>query len=188
MSLRTKIILALLLTSMASVALVGGLAYQQVSARFNDLHLAGARQSFQGNVQAYVRTYGSWAAGSAAEPFMAFVARRMRAGPPAGPPPGGGPVSDAPPPGPGRQPEPPIQFLFFDADGMALTRTPPYQVGDPVDVADRTGAEPLRVDGRLVGYFLPRGQVNFSAPELRYVTIGPQALLWACGGAALLSL
>ncbi|MBB6254335.1 GGDEF domain-containing protein [Nitrospirillum iridis] len=198
MSLRTKIVLALLLTSLASVTLVGVVAYQRVVTRFTDMHLAGARDSFRANVQAYVQTYGSWDAGAAAEPFAAFSQRRMGGGPgrPGRRPPqenGAGPGMGSPgaqldgPAQSERRTAPPIQFLVFTPDGVALTRTPAYAIGDHVSTDDQAGAEPLRVDGRLIGYFHPEGQVNFSAPELRFVGVARDALLGACALAAILA-
>jgi diguanylate cyclase (GGDEF)-like protein len=152
MSLRLKIVLALLLSSLASVALVGGLAYQRLTHKVDHLRRQQSAAHFQASVAAYLERYGSWDAGNAALPFRQFMDQRQgrggygrpegppqgplesaRRGPPEGPPDGtrDGPPDDGPPP-PGMGPPPPGQ-------------------PDP-------GGEPPRSDGPPYRFILADGQ------------------------------
>lgn len=79
MTIRTKLILALLVCSLASVALVGGVAYYKLTRKFNDLMMQDSFARFEQDAQAYRHTYGSWQAARNAEPFGAFVQRRAAA-------------------------------------------------------------------------------------------------------------
>jgi len=123
MSLRTKIIAALLTTSFLSLALVGVVAHERLMRRFDDLALARSARNFRGDVASYWLTYGSWDAGARTEPFPEFSQRRRAlieraraaAQPPAGdrpPPLDTGDVTDAealtplPAPGIGAPPPP----------------------------------------------------------------------------------
>src|SRR5579871_3427159 len=72
-SLRTKIILALLLSSLASVGLVGGVAYYELMRKFDDRMLQESFNRFQGDVVAYEQAYGSWSAAQDAQHFGEFV-------------------------------------------------------------------------------------------------------------------
>lgn len=59
MSLRTRIILALLLSSLATVTLVGVVANQRLLRKFNDLIAEDASRAFRADVSAFIETYGS---------------------------------------------------------------------------------------------------------------------------------
>jgi diguanylate cyclase (GGDEF)-like protein len=76
MSLRIKLIIALLSTSLLSVAVMWGVAYERLERRFGDIVETSSARNFRGDVAAYWLTYGSWQAGIRAEPFMQFVGRR----------------------------------------------------------------------------------------------------------------
>lgn len=76
MTLRVKFVLALLIVSLGSVSLVGGVAYWQLMRRFNDRVLHESARHFMGDVMSYYRTYGSWEKATAAERFHDFVIRR----------------------------------------------------------------------------------------------------------------
>lgn len=104
MSIRTKFILAMLLTSLASTAMVGAVAYSRLMRKFDDLVLQDASRSFRLDVTAYIRTYGSWEQAQAQENFGSFSRRRreMLNMPPPGPI--SGPEADRPHPKPGNSP------------------------------------------------------------------------------------
>lgn len=187
MSLRIKLILALLLTSLASVGLVGGVAYMELMHKFNDRVLHDAFDHFQANVVAYVHTYGSWEQGLRHESFRAFAIRHR--------PMGGGPgtslgVGQAPrnPPPSGRPPIPPFRFLLFDPDGKILLPIPPhYRVGDKVRKKDRQGAHPIRLDGRVIAYASPRGLATLSHADREYLHAMRTALTYGVVSATVLA-
>src|SRR5258708_39445890 len=76
MSLRAKIVIALLATSLVSLLLVGVVAQARLMSRFDDLALARSARNFRGDVASYWLTYGSWDAGERVEPFPQFAQRR----------------------------------------------------------------------------------------------------------------
>jgi len=153
MSLRIKLMLAMLVTGLVAVAMVGGLTYLSVTRKVDIIHRQQAADHFYRNMSAYLREYGSWEAAQRAESFDSFMRRADRAnalagnGEPAGPdaqsygppearPPGEGPRDgrpDGPPDGPpgdrpqGEPPGPP-------GDGPAFGRSdgppgPPNEQG-----------------------------------------------------------
>ncbi|OYT91513.1 MAG: GGDEF domain-containing protein [Burkholderiales bacterium PBB3] len=74
MSLRLKFVLALLFSSIASVALVGGVAYVQLTDKFDSLRRQQASLHFIASVTDYLTRYGgSWQAASAVMPFRQFM-------------------------------------------------------------------------------------------------------------------
>lgn len=132
MTLRSKLICALLFCSLASVALVGGTAYYKLSRKFDDLQMQDSFQHFQQDATAYLRTYGTWKKAVAAEPFGAFVKRHQSAlgqpvqtvglerpshAPEMGPPPG-------PLQGPGQPPPQNMRLKPLPA-GSAADQVPP---------------------------------------------------------------
>ncbi len=104
-SLRTRLTLALLGTSLAAVALVGGVAQWRLSQKFSDVVLRDSFRNYQQDVVAYIQTYGSWEQAEAQERFGGFVHRRHRAM--GGPPPGSEPIIGMPRPPAAGQGQPP---------------------------------------------------------------------------------
>lgn len=200
MSLRTKIILALLLTSLASVGLVGGVAYAELMRKFDTNMLHGAFERFRGDVKAYVRAYGSWEEAEHHEPFAVFVARRMSAN--GGPPPMFGdhrpPRNTSPPsqairqpgaiPPPGLRDRPPFQFILFNPAGKILLPNPSYRVGDTVKEKDRRHATPILLNDRVVAYASPHGIATLSAEDLNYLHAMRTALIYGVVSATALAL
>ncbi|MEC5384653.1 diguanylate cyclase [Uliginosibacterium sp. H3] len=197
MSLRIKFILALLLSSLAAMALVGVVANQRLAQKFGDLVLQDASRAFREDVVAYIGQYGSWQAAIAQESFRAFVTRTRgldgrSPGVPGTPPPprmdrsASGPPAGAMPP-PGRQ-RPPFRFLLVDPAGVALTKSSPYEVGDAVAQEDRRKSLPIVVKGETVAYMVPRGEVIYSDMDRGYIAAVRDALLFGCIAAALLAI
>ena len=191
MTLRSKFVLALLFSSLASVGLVSGVAYYELMRKFDDRMLQESFDRFQGDVVAYEETYGSWAAGQAAQRFGDFVAARHR--PPPGLPPllGAGddllaPPAEAQPPR--ERDRPPFQFVLFDASGQALLPTPPYKQGDTVSAADRARGLPITSQGRVIAYASPHGVITLSDRDLAYLHAMRVAFLYGAAAAALLAL
>ena len=74
MSLRCKFVLALLFSSIASVALVGGVAYVQLTDKFDSLRRQQASLHFTASATDYMTRYGgSWQAANAVMPFRQFM-------------------------------------------------------------------------------------------------------------------
>src|SRR5476649_1666224 len=112
MSLRIKLMLALLLTGLSAVALVGGLAYYGVNKKVDILRRQDAADHFYRFMSGYLQQYGSWQAASAAESFDNYVQRmnrRERASGRAdeGQSANGGPDQRPAPPDDGQGPPPP---------------------------------------------------------------------------------
>lgn len=78
MSLRIKLILALLLTSLAALALVAWLAYARLNHSVDSIRRQQAAAHFHDSVAAYLTQYGSWEAGNAAESMPDFIERQNR--------------------------------------------------------------------------------------------------------------
>jgi diguanylate cyclase (GGDEF)-like protein len=76
MSLRIKFVLALLLTGLASVALVGVLTFSRVTHKVDEMRRRQAANHFQETVTAYFERYGDWRKGNQLEPFRRFSQRR----------------------------------------------------------------------------------------------------------------
>ena len=83
-SLQAKLTLAMLLTSLTSVALVGLVARGMLLNKFNQIAMEQSLLHFRGMLQAYVTTYGSWEKAQQAQPFPEFVRQqnRLKAGSP----------------------------------------------------------------------------------------------------------
>ena len=75
-SLRTKLTIALLVTSLAAASVVGLVAQWELSRKFSRDIMVRSFDAFKGDVAAYVGTYGSWENADATEPFGQFVSRR----------------------------------------------------------------------------------------------------------------
>lgn len=209
MSIRTKFILALLLTSLASTVLVGAVAYSRLMRKFDDLVLNDASRSFRLDVSAYIRAYGGWENAQAQESFPSF-SRRRRAFLGGLPPPSLDRPDRRPEPGmvptasmdvpiqprspgmqgppPGHLERPPFRFYLFDTQGRSLMSLAPYHKGDPMLANEREHILPVELDGRTVAYFSPQGQVNYSDLDLGYLAAMREALVYGIGAATLLTL
>ncbi|WP_343728198.1 diguanylate cyclase [Duganella sp.] len=73
MSLRTKFMLALLLTGLAAVAMVGGLAYVGMTKKVDTIRREQAADQFHSVVTAYLQKYGNWQASPGKQGFDAFM-------------------------------------------------------------------------------------------------------------------
>ncbi|NVD74088.1 diguanylate cyclase [Duganella sp. BJB1802] len=88
MSLRTKFMLALLLTGLAAVAMVGGLAYVGMTKKVDVIRRQHAADTFYEGMSAYLQKYGSWQAAGGQEAFDEFMHSRRGAQGNRPPPPG----------------------------------------------------------------------------------------------------
>ena len=76
LSLREKLLLCLLVTTLASTSLAGGFAYWRLTQKFDKLVLQESVRRFSANVSDYFRAYGSWEEGQKRESFRSFTERR----------------------------------------------------------------------------------------------------------------
>jgi len=201
-SLRYKFVLALLASSIVSIALVVGVASLRLAQKFDDLVLENASQNFRLDVAAYFRTYGSWEEAQKHEIFPAFATRRRQK---LGLPIVSGPKTPiwsagntevelepltstqalARPEDLGR---PPFLFYLFDAERRALLPLAPYAVGDPLDATRHAKVSPIHAGGRLVAYHAPEGKINYSDLDLGYLAAVREAMLYGALTALALAL
>jgi diguanylate cyclase (GGDEF)-like protein len=192
LSLRTELIACLLITSFASTAIVGGMAYQRLMKKFDGMVMRNASSNFTGDVQQYFKAYGSWDEGQKIESFRAFAERRRAAMRPDAsgvlrPQPGAEPgradplvtgVSlSKPPPPVSNLHSPPFRFYLFDANFRSLFTLPPYQPGDPILEQDRARMFPILLDDRVIAYSSPQGEVNYSDLDLGYLSAMRESLV-----------
>ncbi|KJV08488.1 hypothetical protein VZ95_17485 [Elstera litoralis] len=208
MSLRLKLIIALLATSLLSVGVMWGVAYERLERRFGDIVETISARNFRGDVAAYWLTYGSWEAGVRAEPFTQFVRRRKdflavqgadadtgddtgaQALPQRPRPLGRTPGPDAPGfDGSGGNFRPPFRFMLFDSSWVRLDRrNPPNGERKEATPEQRRKAVPIRVKGEIVAYASREGDANYSTTDLAYLAAMQNALAWGIGAAALMAL
>jgi diguanylate cyclase (GGDEF)-like protein len=93
----------------------------------------------------------------------------------------------SPPPGHHLQ-RPPFRFYLFDDQQRALFPIPPYRVGDAMRDTESAHILPIELDGRVVAYFSPQGQVNYSDLDLGYLAAMRDALAYGLAAATLLAL
>ncbi|MDR3516357.1 MAG: diguanylate cyclase [Azospirillaceae bacterium] len=143
MSLRAKLVVALLLGSLLSIALVGVVAHILLMQRFDDIVMGDASRNFRGDVVSYYRTYGSFEAALRAEPFSSFVRRRRVALNVVA---GREPIDIANPDPPGEPPSLSIHELARQDPEAAVALAPitpaTGTTGDPNE-ANRSGGRPF---------------------------------------------
>jgi diguanylate cyclase (GGDEF)-like protein len=184
MSLRTKFMLALLLTGLAAVAMVGVLAYAGMTKRVDGIRREQAAEHFHAAVTDYLKPYGSWQASPGKQGFDAFMAVRPHPGDRPPPP---QPGEDRRPP-PERRGEPPFHFILADADFRVLLGAGVYRPGEPLPDAARKDARPVMVAGRIAAYVSPEGVITPSREEQQYLDAMREALWFGGSVAALLAL
>ncbi|QJD90217.1 diguanylate cyclase [Duganella dendranthematis] len=191
MSLRTKFMLALLLTGLAAVAMVGGLAYAGMTKKVDGMRRERAAEHFHESVTAYLAQYGSWEANHGKEGFDAFMQSRRPSAGDRPPPPADDRERPPPPPGEGRpehRGEPPYHFILADQDYRVLLGAGVYKHGELLSEAARKDARAVEVHGRVVAYVSPEGVITPSRQELQYLAAMRDALWFGVSGAAVLAL
>ncbi|MFA9215827.1 MAG: diguanylate cyclase [Sphingomonadaceae bacterium] len=132
MSLRVKLMLAMLLSGLSAVALVGGIAYVGVISKVDAIRRQQAAEHFYSNMSAYLQRYGSWDAANQAERFDVFVRRNASSAAQTGTGIAPLPADDGPASRPGRP------------DGAAGQRPPPEDMpGQRLPPEEGTGQPPL---------------------------------------------
>lgn len=188
MSLRFKFSLALIITSMSAVIVVGIIAHWRVSTRFDQMAMERAFENFQADVTAYIASYGSWDEAQQVERFGQFVRRRHM--PPGAPPDErlfsepNSPIEPAgrrlTPPMP-DEPEwaPPFLFILLDPQGKVLLGGGKYEYGAFVPESARSGVTPIMLENQVLALAIPQGKANLSAIDRNYLAIIREALIYA---------
>jgi two-component system cell cycle response regulator len=180
-SIRTKLTLSMLVTSLATALVVGLVARVIVQQRFGEIAIDQAFDAFQEHVTAFVEAYGSIEAGLEVEPFPLFVSRLTAEGAGArgqGPPPGMG--------GPGGPPAGSVIFALVAADGSeVLLGQLEYETLGDIEARLLPMARPVIVDGRVLGNAVPVGAPDVSAFDAGYLDATRAAVAWGVFVAAL---
>lgn len=205
LSLRARFVLALMLTGLASVALVGGIAWWDLQQKFESSRAQRASAHFRASVAAYLERYGSWDAGP--RDFGRFM-RERRGARPDGPPPdaqrdgprdAGDGARDLPPPerrdgppdgGPprdGADGRPPFRFILADENFRVLLGAGIYENGEPLPQAARAHAQPVEIDGRVRAWMSTEGVLSASPDDLAYLAAMREALLYGVAAATVLA-
>lgn len=153
MSLRTKLMLALLFTGLASVAMVGGLASYGLGKKVDIIRRQAAAEHFYSAVSDYLRPYGSWQAANQAEPFDRYMQRVRPAPSDRLPPPDDAMAARMPSPDgatEGRLPPGPAS----DRPGPPSGAQPDRRGPPPELLRDRRGPPPPRSDGDAPYHFI----------------------------------
>ncbi|MYM40440.1 GGDEF domain-containing protein [Duganella qianjiadongensis] len=187
MSLRTKLMLALLFTGLASVAMVGGLASYGLGKKVDIIRRQAAAEHFYSAVSDYLRPYGSWQAANQAEPFDLYM-RRVRPAPADHLPPPELLRDRRGPPPPRADGDAPFHFILADQDFAVLLGAGVYRPGEPLPQAARRDARPVMVNGKVAAYISPEGVLTPSKEEQQYLDAMNEALWAGVSGAALLAL
>lgn len=211
MSLRFKLVLALLFSSLASVALVGGVAYVQLTNKFDSLRRQQASMHFKASVTDYLKRYGgNWKAAAEVMPFRQFmeqqgptVGSRPRPprpdGPPDGRPPGppderrpgpqdqGGPGGGGPD-GPRRGGEPPFKFILLDAQYRVLLGAGEYAHDIVAPPELQRDAMPIVINDKVEAYVAPQGVLAPGKQDIEYLAAMREALLYGAAAATALAL
>jgi len=197
MRLRVKLMLALLFTGLAAVAMVGGLAFVSVNAKVDSIRRQQAAEHFHRYMTAYLAKYGDWQTAVASEPFERFVRGAGGPGadlmpppaPPGGPRPGAGRPPDGfgPPPGP-HGGAPPFRFILTDPDYRVLLGGGQFHPGELLPAQLRESSRPIVVNGRAVAHMSSEGVLTPTPQEREYLDAMKSSLLAGIAAAAALAL
>ncbi len=186
-TLRFKLSLALIFTSLSAVIVVGITAQSRVTVKFDQIAMERAFENFQEDVSAYIATYGSWNNAQKAERFGQFSRRRraltgdfriesfhpeadefMQHDEAHLPP---------PPPGLDEAGRPPFRFILLDPQGKVLMGAGQYKNGELVPPAVRLKSIPIFLQEQAVALAIPLGKPNLSERDLNYLATIKQALI-----------
>jgi signal transduction histidine kinase/DNA-binding response OmpR family regulator len=204
-SLKTKLTLALLVTSLGAAFIVGAVAQWKLRQKFSAVVMSQSFEAFKSDVAVYFLTYGSWENAEASEPFGEFVARRhMQAGGRGGGPRGGTLAPPPPPSGPMSMPPlaaragpgtprrdletPPFRFLLLDSDGRVLLPNPPHHKGEVAPPTLRDAGMPITVGDRVVAIAVPMNTPNLSERDTAYLSAMREALWLGMAVASVIAL
>lgn len=199
MPLRLRFVLALLLSSLASVALVGGVAYVQLTNKFDSLRRQQASMHFKTSVTQYLTQYGSWQNANAVMPFRQFKEQQVPAnnGQQRPPPPDERPGPEGRPNGPEDRPpdggalrggEPQFRFILLDAQYRILLGAGEYAHNSVATPDMQRDAIPVVVNDRVEAYISPQGVLAPGMQDLEYLAAMREALGYGAAAATALAL
>jgi two-component system, OmpR family, sensor histidine kinase BaeS len=172
-SLRLKLTLALLFTSLSGVIIVAVLVQQFTATEFDNFIVKQQQADFVAEIVERYEEAGSW---ENMEPARGEA------------PPGAS--SDAAHPGDEMKPPSfPVKFVLVDLDGQVIISDDRHPPGQPVSERELDRAEPVVVDGETVGYVLASGNLAYrEAPEEAFLERINLMLLIATVGVIALAL
>lgn len=194
MTLRWKLVLALMLTGLAAVTAAGGVAYWDLQRKFDSNRARLASQHFRQAVAAFWAEEGGWRPVESPRAFQAFMARRSGL-PMRGQPRDAGRESrwDPGPPMPqeprrgGERGRAPYRFILTDADFRVLLGGGIHADGELLPDTARALAEPVVVEGRTVAYVSSEGVLSASPQDKLYLDAVREALLYGLAAAVALA-
>ena len=177
-SLALKLVLAFLLVSLIVAALGGVIARWLTEQEFSRLVSERAQSRFVAEFSAYFQVNRSW---EGVNEYLSFTRPKDI---PNEPRPGIPGVEDS------MQPfRPPFVYVLTDAEGRVVLPSAPYLLDQVLSQYELQKAAPVEVDGQVVGYALPTGELPELDPrEQRYMQRTNLALLYAALGATAIAL
>ncbi len=180
-SVTWKLILAFLVVSLTVAVFGAWIARWLTQYEFEQLVLEQAKSRFVADVSFYYQVNGSWRG------VLEFIRQRsVPSVPPAGAP-------QVQPPQLFPNPSPPIRkplvFLLVDEQGRVVVPAGGYRLGEVLLPETLAKATPIEVEGRVVGYALPSGDLpTMDAREQQYLARTNRALALATIAAMLVAL
>lgn len=195
LSLRFKFTLALLITSLAVIGVVGIVAQWMILSKFNQLAMEQAFEGFQIDIAAYISQYGSWEQAQQAERFGQFQ-RRRRALLGQAPEQLSSPIPDDiksgntndPPPALDEAGRPPFRFVLFDPEGVILIGTDTYTEGENAPASMLSQGKAITLNDQVIALAVPIGRPNLNDIDRGYLTAIRGALSYALITACFLAL
>ncbi|MGD2119169.1 MAG: diguanylate cyclase [Chromatiales bacterium] len=176
MKLHIKLTITLLLISLSSISMVGGIAYWMLLRDFRQAVLDEAFNNFQADIVDYLSFYGDWHNAEQHENFHQFV-QRKRHGNFRRPPPNSrmpGPEHDVGLHRPGR---PPFLFLVLAPSGKVLKPANNYVPGETVADDIIQQGRPISIDGEVAVLAVPLGDPNLTPQDRNYLAAMRQAII-----------
>ncbi|WP_119066290.1 sensor histidine kinase [Aggregatilinea lenta] len=175
-SLRIKITLALVVVGLSGVLIVALMTRAFTASEFDNFVVEQERTNFINDVTAYYEVYGAW-------DNIQMVHGRL----PVSQPPSEASSDVAASSDPLDGSAPPIRFMLIDVNGQVIL--PRQDSPRIVAASDLEAADPVMVDGEVVGYAMQDEPWSSRDPrEEAYLDRINQMLLVATGGAVVLAL
>ncbi|HML22267.1 MAG TPA: ATP-binding protein [Aggregatilinea sp.] len=169
-SLRVKITLALVVTGLSGVLIVALLTRAFTMSEFDNYVVEQARADFLAEVTAYYEVYGTWDNIQLVHGKVPLAQQ---------PPPPDAPADGAP--------ASPVRFTLIDVNGEVIL--PQQDPPRTVPASKLSKADPVTVDGEVVGYIMPDDRFSGRDPrEEAYLNRINQMLWIATAGAIVLAL
>ncbi len=191
LSLRIKFTLALLITSLAAIGIVGIVVQWFIFNKFSQHSMEQAFEGFQSDVVAYISQYGSWEQAQQTERFGQFERRRralvgqtsiQRTAPL--------PEDNAnvPPPVLDEAGRPPFKFVLMDPQGVILMGDDTFKQGERAPPSLFSQSKPILINNLVTALAAPIGQPNLNDIDRAYFVAIRGALSYALITACFLAL